>query len=249
MTSPKAQGDCLCRPGCLERLHRLRRRRHSLFADLVALFGTKHGIDAGVPEAVRDRSKPKLSIHADEVNEMMNNPCPAADKAGGAGVQVTAYTQTWSDGPASLSCLRPDRGDGHNNSLIMLRVRELETAELLTKQLPEVQVHSMTLVSGVTDTSDTTLDVDFTSTNQDRINVVDAPMLVPADLVSLPKGQAFCLLQGGQLWKVRFPLPDTSADPAMPQDVRQVAEGMLHKYSTADQWWVGADPLAGNARG
>ena len=90
----------------------------------------------------------------------------------------------------------------------MLRVRELETAELLTKQLPEVQVHSMTLVSGVTDTSDTTLDVDFTSTNQDRINVVDAPMLVPAD-------------------------------PAMPQDVRQVAEGMLHKYSTADQWWWG----------
>ena len=83
----------------------------------------------------------------------------------------------------------------------------------------------MTLVSGVTDTSDTTLDVDFTSTNQDRINVVDAPMLVPADLVSLPKGQAFCLLQGGQLWKVRFPLPDTSADPAMPCDVRQVADG------------------------
>ena len=99
----------------------------------------------------------------------------------------------------------------------MLRVRELETAELLTKQLPEVQVHSMTLVSGVTDTSDTTLDVDFTSTNQDRINVVDAPMLVPAD-------------------------------PAMPQDVRQVAEGMLHKYSTADQWWVGADPLAGSPK-
>ena len=127
-------------------------------------------------------------------------------------------------------------------------IRELETAELLTKQLPEVQVHSMTLVSGVTDTSDTTLDVDFTSTNQDRINVVDAPMLVPADLVSLPKGQAFCLLQGGQLWKVRFPLPDTSADPAMPRDVRHRPRACEHT-STADQWWVGADPLAGNVRG
>ena len=41
----------------------------------------------------------------------------------------------------------------------------METAELLTKQLPGMQVQSMTLVSGVTDTSDTTLDVDFTSTN------------------------------------------------------------------------------------
>ena len=226
---------------------------NSMFADLVAIAGHiyKHGIDAGVPEAVRDRSKPKISIHADEVNELMGNEfIPLLNKAGGAGVQVTAYTQTWSDIVARLGdSAKAGQVMGNFNSLIMLRVRELETAELLTKQLPEVQVHSMTLVSGVTDTSDTTLDVDFTSTNQDRINVVDAPMLVPADLVSLPKGQAFCLLQGGQLWKVRFPLPDTSADPAMPQDVRQVAEGMLDKYSTADQWWVGADPLAGNARG
>ena len=226
---------------------------NSMFADLVAIAGHiyKHGIDAGVPEAVRDRSKPKISIHADEVNELMGNEfIPLLNKAGGAGVQVTAYTQTWSDIVARLGdSAKAGQVMGNFNSLIMLRVRELETAELLTKQLPEVQVHSMTLVSGVTDTSDTTLDVDFTSTNQDRINVVDVPMLVPADLVSLPKGQAFCLLQGGQLWKVRFPLPDTSADPAMPRDVRQVAEGMLDKYSTADQWWVGADPLAGNARG
>jgi len=83
----------------------------------------------------------------------------------------------------------------------------------------------MTLVSGVTDTSDTTLDVDFTSTNQDRINVADVPMLSPADLIALPKGQAFCLLQGGQLWKVRYPLPDTSADPAMPAGVRGAGGG------------------------
>ena len=51
---------------------------------------------------MRDRAKPKISIHADEVNEMMNNQCPAPDKAGGAGVQVTAYTQTWSDIVARL---------------------------------------------------------------------------------------------------------------------------------------------------
>ncbi|PZN80391.1 MAG: hypothetical protein DM484_09935 [Candidatus Methylumidiphilus alinenensis] len=77
---------------------------NSMFADLVAIAGHiyKHGIDAGVPESVRDRAKPKISIHADEVNEMMNNQYPAADKAGGAGVQVTAYTQTWSDIVARL---------------------------------------------------------------------------------------------------------------------------------------------------
>ena len=42
---------------------------NSMFADLVAIAGHiyKHGIDAGVPESVRDRAKPKISIHADEV--------------------------------------------------------------------------------------------------------------------------------------------------------------------------------------
>ncbi|MFZ4703430.1 MAG: conjugative coupling factor TraD, PFGI-1 class, partial [Candidatus Methylumidiphilus sp.] len=88
----------------------------------------------------------------------------------------------------------------------MLRVRELETAELLTKQLPEVQVHLMTLVSGVTDTSDTTLDVDFTSTNQDRINVVDAPMLVPADLVSLALGAGVLPVAGRATLEGALPL-------------------------------------------
>ena len=80
---------------------------NSMFADLVAIAGHiyKHGVDAGVPEVVRDRNKPKISIHADEVNELMGNEfIPLLNKAGGAGVQV----------------------------------------------------HSMTLVSGVTDTSDTT---------------------------------------------------------------------------------------------
>ena len=52
---------------------------------------------------MRDRAKPKISIHADEVNELMGNEfIPLLNKAGGAGVQVTAYTQTWSDIVARL---------------------------------------------------------------------------------------------------------------------------------------------------
>lgn len=33
------------------------------------------------------------------------------------------------------------------------------------------------------------------------------PMIEPSHVVGLPKGQCFALLQGGQLWKVRMPLP------------------------------------------
>ena len=43
-------------------------------------------------------------------------------------------------------------------------------------------------------------------------------MLTPADLVNLPKGQAFALINGGQLYKIRMPLPDSASDPAMPKD-------------------------------
>jgi hypothetical protein len=40
-------------------------------------------------------------------------------------------------------------------------------------------------------------------------------MLAPSDLVQLPKGQAFALIHGGQLHKIRMPLPDAGHDPLM----------------------------------
>lgn len=218
---------------------------NSMFADLVAIAGHiyKHGIDAGVPENARNREKPVISIHADEFNELIGDEfIPLVNKGGGAGVQITAYTQSLFDLESRVgSASKAGQIVDNFNSLIMLRVRSPATAELLTAQLPEVQLTTMTLVSGVTDTSDPSLDVDFTSRNEDRIAVADAPMLTPADLIALPKGQAFCLLQGGHLYKVRFPLPDTGADPAMPNDVRQIAASMQNKYASADRWWVGAD--------
>ncbi len=37
--------------------------------------------------------------------------------------------------------------------------------------------------------------------------MVAKPLLLPADIIQLPKGQAFALLEGGKLWKIRMPLP------------------------------------------
>jgi hypothetical protein len=48
-------------------------------------------------------------------------------------------------------------------------------------------------------------------------------MLSPSDLVQLPKGQAFALIHGGQLHKIRMPLPDASHDPLMPAASKQSA--------------------------
>ncbi len=217
---------------------------NSMFADLVSVAGHiyKHGVDGGLPEEAKTPERHPISIHADEFNELIGNEfIPLVNKSGGAGVQITAYTQSLFDLEARMGSA-PKAGqviDNFNN-LVMLRVRSPATAELLTEQLPEVQIHTLTLVSGVTDTSDMTLDVDFQSRNEDRVNVEAAPMLTPADIVALPKGQAFCLLEGGQLWKVRFPLPGREADPDMPAGVGELARRMRDKYATADNWWVGA---------
>src|SRR3546814_17847605 len=90
----------------------------------------------------------------------------------------------------------------------MLRVRETATAELLTRQLPKVEVYTTTIVSGATDSSDIRGATDFTSNTPDRISMSSVPMIEPSHIVGLPTGQCFALLQGGQLWKVRMPLPE-----------------------------------------
>jgi hypothetical protein len=44
-------------------------------------------------------------------------------------------------------------------------------------------------------------------------------MIIPPDVMALPKGQAITLLEGGQLWKIRMPLPDASRDPQIPENL------------------------------
>jgi hypothetical protein len=126
---------------------------------------------------------------------------------------------------------------GNFNTLIMLRVKELATAEMLTDQLPRVEVVTLMSVSGVDDSSDPTSGIDFKSRNEDRISVSEVPMLTPAELVRLPKGQAFALLEGGQLWKLRMPLPDDRGDPAMPASLAALANEMERRYLTSEHWY------------
>ncbi|MFU7548153.1 hypothetical protein ACM9NK_29465, partial [Pseudomonas paraeruginosa] len=70
-----------------------------------------------------------------------------------------------------------------------------------------------------------------------RISMSSVPMIEPSHVVGLPKGQCFALLQGGQLWKVRMPLPAPDPDEVMPQDLQQLAGYMRQSYSEATQWW------------
>ncbi|MCQ4034088.1 hypothetical protein FK513_32045, partial [Klebsiella pneumoniae] len=51
------------------------------------------------------------------------------------------------------------------------------------------------------------------------------------------KGQAFALLEGGQLWKLRIPLPDAAHDPLMPENIAQITRYMEKQYDSAPVWW------------
>ena len=218
---------------------------NSMFADLVSVAGHiyKHGVAAHGAEASelerQGNSIPTISLHADEFNELIGDEfVPLLNKAGGAGFQVTAYTQTWSDVEARIgSRAKAGQVAGNFNTMLMLRVKELDTASMLTEQLPRVEVFTLMSVSGVDDSSDPGSGVDFKSRNEDRISVSEVPMLTAADMVTLPKGQAFALLEGGQLWKIRIPLPDNREDAAMPSDFEEMADAMRRSYITNDHWY------------
>ena len=202
---------------------------NSMFADLTSVAGAlyKEGTSGG------QASQVKISIHADEFNELIGDEfIPLLNKAGGAGFQVTAYTQTWSDVEARIGS-KPKAGQiaGNFNSLIMLRVKELATAELLTEQLAEVRLISTVQSSSVADTNDPSDFADFASRNEDRLSVEATPMLRPSDLVQLPKGQAFALIHGGQLYKLRFPLPESSDDDSLPQNLAGLGEAMRSRLA------------------
>lgn len=214
---------------------------NSMFADLVSVAGHiyKHGVGDPADPASQPVQMPVISMHADEFNELIGDEfVPLLNKAGGAGFQVTAYTQTWSDVEARIgSAARAGQVAGNFNTLIMLRVKELATAEMLTEQLPRVEVFTLMSVSGVNDSSDPMSGIDFQSRNEDRISVSEVPMLTPAELVRLPKGQAFALLGGGSLWKIRMPLPDERDDPVMPASLAAIANEMERTYITNDHWY------------
>ena len=67
----------------------------------------------------------------------------------------------------------------------------------------------------------------------DRITTSSVPLLEPAHIVALPKGQAFALLEGGTLWKLRMPLPIHECDTDLPENLHALTEQMRRRYNGA----------------
>lgn len=164
----------------------------------------------------------RLNIHCDELSEIIQDSfVKILNKAGGAGFQVTAYAQTKQDLEVALgSRAMAEVTEGNLNTLILMRVKNEETANLLIKILPHVGVIGHTQVSMVNDTPHGEDGVYFNTTNEDRVQTTNVPMIEVNDIIALPKGQAFVLVNGGELYKVRIPLPLN--DGLAPTDIKNV---------------------------
>ena len=217
---------------------------NSMFADLVSYAGEryKHGDPGALRQGV-DKDPVKINLHCDEFNELMGDEfIPMINKGGGSGLQVTAYSQALADIESKLgNRAKAAQVVANFNNLIMYRVKEQETARLLTDQLPEVEVSSLTLVAGYNDTSDPDSGIDFTSRYEDRITHIQVRKVEPQDVMKLPKGQAFALIEGGHLKKIRLPLPKKDPDDLFETDVRQILDEMRQQYRTSNNWWESSE--------
>ena len=176
---------------------------NAVFADIASTIGGRYAQTEGA------ETKNRISIHADEFNDVVGPHLhPMLSKSGGAGVQITAYTQTLADIEASLDGDRASasRLVGNFNSIVMLRVRTLDTARVLVDQVPSFDVTELVESASVSDSSQPDSDVSFTSSISDRISTRSVPGLEPSDLMRLPKGEAYALIDGGDIWKLRIPL-------------------------------------------
>jgi len=218
---------------------------NSMFADLTAVAGQiyKSGTGTGLPTESRS---PRVNIHADEFNELIGDEfIPLVNKGRGAGFQVTAYTQTWSDVEARLnSRAKAGQVEGNFNNLFMLRVKSRETAKMLTDQLKETEINQLTTISATNDSSDPHDDQHFTSRTEQRISSQRVDLVHPHDLTTLPKGQAFALLDGGRPFKLRIPLPGHQDLAGVPREIESIAEDMIRRYRSSETWAAHDDSFA-----
>lgn len=204
---------------------------NAMFADLTSVAGAIY------KAAQAGGSIKKLCVHADEFNELVGREfIPMANKAGGAGFQLTVYTQTISDIIAKFdSQAKAGQVIGNLGTLIMLRVKEKATAEILTERLKEVEINHLMTESGTTDSSNPDNDIHFVSNTRQRITSQRVGLLDAGDLDALPKGHAFALM-AGKLYKLRLPL--LSDEHELPSGVESMVDNMRRVQSgvNPDAW-------------
>jgi conjugative coupling factor TraD (TOL family) len=172
----------------------------AIISDLVSLCGRLYS--ASTHKLIR------LNLYCDEFSNIVRDEfVNLLNKAGGAGICVTALTQTVNDLGAVLGQDKAKMLLGNFGTMTMLRVSNEDTASILTRCLENIKTRTSTPSTMSNDKSDSSSGELFTTYNTDTINESNNGLISVNDLFSLPKGQAFVLTNGGEVYKVRLPLP------------------------------------------
>jgi conjugative coupling factor TraD (TOL family) len=203
---------------------------NAMYSDLVSVAGRlyKFGLNDGFYETEeKEILLPRVCVHSDEFNEVIGDEfIPLLNKGRGAGFTVVAYTQTWSDVEVRLKTVaKAGQVAGNMGTVIMFRCKEAATVEMFLSQLPTVPILRVIPASSSADTSHAEEDIYYRSTNEDRFTHSEQRLIEQNDVLNLPKGQAFCLLEGGKLYKLRIPLPKLSGEK-MPKDIESIVNAM-----------------------
>lgn len=193
----------------------------AIIADLVSLCGRRY------KRTKAGENLNRVCLHADEFSEIVRDDfITLLNKAGGAGVQVCAYTQTLSDLGAAFAG-NPDKPQmllGNFGTLVALRIAPsaMGTATVLTACVEKTIVRSTTPSTMSQDRGAATDGELFSTQNTDTVREEQTELIQPADLCALPKGQAFVITDGGQLYKIRIPLPQ--GEEAVPSTFRTLLQ-------------------------
>jgi len=174
----------------------------AVIADLISLCGRLYKTSTG--------SRDGLCLHTDEFSELVRDEfVTLLNKAGGAGIKVTAYTQTVNDLGAIFgnNSDKPKMLLGNFGTTVMMRVANQDTARTFTDCLETIRTRTTTPSTAANDRADGDSGELFTTHNTDQIAEDTSQIITDNDVFSLPKGQAFVLTNGGELYKARIPLP------------------------------------------
>jgi len=101
---------------------------------------------------------------------------------------------------------------------------------MLLKQVPKVPILRVIPASSSADAPKAEQGIFYQSSNEDRFMHSEVSLIEQNDVLNLPKGQAFCLVEGGKLYKIRVPLP-ASENTKIPTSI----EGLLLKVQAMQQ--------------
>ena len=173
------------------------------FADLVSTAGKLYKEQEKFEDVI---------IHADEFNDVISDDfIPLLNKAGGAGIQVCAYTQVDADielgfGGNQTAMTKSNVVKGNFRTIAMMRVARNDTAKFFGERFSKTNVSYSSFSTTIQD-SDSELRGTSASSG-DIINKKDLYLIEDSAIMSQPLGQIFMATNGNNIFHVRIPLID-----------------------------------------